>query len=192
MSLYLGDREGDEHVLHTAFSTYDLWGLISSVDYVRSTEGFLSGPDHPKDATMEVLSSGAYLWSDSRRLRLFCYGTKIGTPHDTVCFTEKLLSGHVDLHLQGYAPYASGLKIPHDFVVCATLTRDFQTGKGATIPSGEGLWFRAPFRALAWRHLQRPAQDASESPWEPVITPMPLKFERTGRKVDSLKGVYVQ
>ena len=141
---------------------------------------------------MEMLLSGAHLWSDSRRLRLFCYATRIGTPHDTVCLTEKLLSGHVDLHLQGYAPYASGLKRPHDFIVCATLTRDFQTGKGATIPSGEGLWFRVPFRALAWQHMRRPAQSTSEIPWEGVTTPMLLKFERTGRKVDAIDGVYVQ
>ncbi len=192
MSLYLGDSGGDEHVLHTAFSTYDLWGLLSSVDYVRSSEGFLSGPDHPKNATMEVLLSGAYLWSDSRRFRLFCYGTKIGTTHDTACFTEKLLSGHVDLYLQGYEPYPSGAKRPHDFIVCATLTRSFQTGKGATIPSGEGLWFRVPFRALAWQHLRRPGQDASEIPWESVTTPMLLKFERTGGKAEAINGIYVQ
>lgn len=192
MSLYLGDREGDEHVLHTAFSAYDLWDLILSADYVCSSEGFVSSPSHPKNATMEELLSGAYLWSDLRRLRLFRYATRSDTPYDTVDFAEKLLSGHVDLHLQRYEPYPSGAKRPHDFIVCATLTRDLQTAKGAAIPSGKGLWFRVPFRALAWQHLQRPAQDASEIPWEPVTTPMPLKFERTGRSVHALNGVYVQ
>lgn len=192
MSLYLGDREGDEHVLHTAFSAYDLWDLIISVDYVWSSDGFLSSSSHPNNATMKELLSGAYLWSDSRRPRLFRYATRSDTPYDTVDFTEKLLSGHVDLHLQRYEPYPSGAKRPHDFIVCATLTRDFQTVKGATIPSGEGLWFRVPFRALAWQHLQRPAQNASEIPWEGVTTPMLLKFERTGRKVEAINDIYVK
>ncbi len=192
MSLYLGDREGDEHVLHTAFSAYDLWDLIRSADHVWPSEGFLSSSDHPKNATMEMLLSRTYLWSDSRRPRLFPYATKSGTPHDTVRFTEKLLSGHVDLYLQEYAPFPSGKKPPHDFVVCATLTCDLQTGKGTTIPSGEGLWFRVPFRALAWQHLRRPTQNAGEIPWERVTTPMLLKFERTGRKVEPLSGVYVR
>jgi hypothetical protein len=192
MSLYLGDREGDEHVLRTAFSAYDLWGLISSADHVWPSGGFLSSSDHPKNATMEILLSGACFWSDLRRPRLFAYATQSGTSCDTVRLTEKLLSGHVDLYLQGYEPYPSGVRVPHDFIVCATLTRGLQTGKGTTIAPGEGLWFRVPFRALAWRHMQRPAQDASGIPWEPVTTPMLLKFERTGRKVDAVNGIYVQ